>query len=233
MDLFYLPDLKENAEVVFSSEESRHLAKVLRKKPGDIIRATNGNGEEHKIELKTIDVRKSRGQSIQVFHSPASAHRLHIAVAPTKNINRFEWFLEKATEIGISEITPLLCDHSERKTIKNERLEKIVIAALKQSQRNYLPVLHPLTSFEDFLQQHPKGYIAHCSKGEKSPLANLTISAPQTTLLIGPEGDFSPKEIRLAKENNYTEISLGEFRLRTETAAIVACTTLALKTATR
>ncbi|MEN8116270.1 MAG: RsmE family RNA methyltransferase, partial [Bacteroidota bacterium] len=149
----------------------------------------------------------------------------HIVIAPTKNIDRFEWFLEKCTEIGIDEITPILSEHSERKVIKPGRLEKIVVSAMKQSVKAYLPKLNELTSFNDLVKTSdaPAKFIAHCNGGEKPHLKNNIEPGKNVLILIGPEGDFSPAEVELAKENGFKEISLGTSRLRTETAGVVAC----------
>ena len=230
MDLFFLPSLTQNdATVIFPKEESKHIARVMRKNVGELLHVTNGKGLEMTIELQQIGQSKVIGKSIQTTNHPPLPYQLHLAVAPTKNISRFEWFLEKATEIGIHQITPLLCDHSERKVVKQERLEKIIIAALKQSKQFYKPVLNPLTSLKDFVAAQPKGYIAHCQPGEKESFFGAIAPKGNITVLIGPEGDFSNKEVEIALENNYKAISLGEQRLRTETAAIVATHTVALK----
>lgn len=228
MDLFYLPEIEErDTFITFSKDESRHLTKVLRKKVGDQIAGTDGNGLEIHIELTNLAGNKVIGKITNTkLHSP-SPNQLHIAIAPTKNINRFEWFLEKATEIGIHQITPILCEHSERKTIKLERLNKIIISALKQSQQFYLPKLNPIIPLASFLKENTKGMIAHCAPGNKEAL--FTISTNNQLILIGPEGDFSPNEIALARQQNFKEISLGNQRLRTETAGIIACHTIALK----
>jgi len=230
MDLFYLPELDATAtQVLFPKEESKHISRVLRKQHGDKLRATNGKGFEAVIELIQVNNHKVEGEiKNRIEHTPLP-YQLHLAIAPTKNINRLEWFLEKATEIGIHSITPLLCEHSERKIIKPERLEKIIIAALKQSQNVYLPQLKSLQSFEDFIPQHPKGYIAHCHEGEKTAFFNAIEANGDITLLIGPEGDFSIREVEMALQHDYTAVSLGKQRLRTETAALVGCHTVALK----
>ena len=230
MDLFYLPELDSRAtQVLFPREESKHISRVLRKKNGDKLRATNGKGFEAEIELIQVNNHNVSGKVInRIEHSPLP-YQLHLAIAPTKNINRLEWFLEKATEIGIHSITPLLCKHSERKIIKPERLEKIIIAALKQSQNVYLPQLKPLQPFENFVNQYPNGYIAHCHEGEKTAFFSAFEASGNITLLIGPEGDFSISEVEMALQQNYTAVSLGKQRLRTETAALVGCHTVALK----
>ena len=230
MDLFYLPEIDSRAtQVLFPREESKHISRVLRKQHGDKLRATNGKGFEAEIELIQVNNHNVSGKVInRIEHSPLP-YQLHLAIAPTKNINRLEWFLEKATEIGIHSITPLLCKHSERKIIKPERLEKIIIAALKQSQNVYLPQLKPLQPFENFVNQYPNGYIAHCHEGEKTAFFSAFEASGNITLLIGPEGDFSIREVEMALQQNYTAVSLGKQRLRTETAALVGCHTVALK----
>ena len=230
MDLFFLPDLiQTDAKIVFHKEESKHIARVMRKTAGDQLQVTNGKGLEMMVELEQIGQSKVIGKPVKTTLHPSLPYQLHIAIAPTKNINRLEWFLEKATEIGIHQITPLICDHSERKIIKAERLEKIIIAALKQSKQFYKPLLNPLVTFKEFIAAQPKGYIAHCHPGEKEGFFGAIAPKDNITVLIGPEGDFSRQEISLALENNYTAISLGEQRLRTETAGIIAAHTVALK----
>ena len=231
MDLFFLPDLKKtDTVIVFPKEESRHIARVMRKNVGELLQVTNGKGLEMTIELLQIGQSKVIANALHKTIHPPLPYQLHLAVAPTKNIRRFEWFLEKATEIGIHQITPLLCDHSERKIIKEERLEKIIVAALKQSKQFHKPILYPLTSLKDFVAMQPKGYIAHCHDGAKKGFFGAIAPKDDIVVLIGPEGDFSRKEVNIALENNYQAISLGDQRLRSETAAIVATHTVALKT---
>ena len=230
MDLFFLPDLiKTDSKIVFHKEESKHIARVMRKIAGDQLQVTNGKGLEMVIELEQIGQSKVIGKPVKTTLHPPLPYQLHIAIAPTKNINRLEWFLEKVTEIGIHQITPLVCDHSERKIIKKERLDKIIVSALKQSKQFYKPILNPLISFNEFLTAQPKGYIAHCHTGEKQRLFDAIATKVNITILIGPEGDFSSKEVSVALNNNYTAISLGDQRLRTETAGIIAAHTVALK----
>ena len=157
--------------------------------------------------------------------APSPNFKLHLAVAPTKMNDRYEWFLEKATEIGIHEITPIICDRSERKVINKERFEKILLSAMKQSNELFLPKLNPAISFKEFVKQKNKGLqlIAHCEETDKKTLKSILQSNTDVTVLIGPEGDFSEKEITLALDQNYVPVSLGNTRLRTETAAVVAC----------
>lgn len=229
MDLFFHNFIDESNSVFnFSEEESRHLSKVLRKQPGDIVSVTDGKGLEVHVQIQSISPRKTNGLIQHTIKHNAPKHKTHIAIAPTKNIVRLEWFLEKATEIGIHRITPLLCDHSERKVIKKDRLTKILQAALKQSQQFYLPIIDDLIPFETFVAQQKKGYIAHCNTADKFDLADLKPTEQNNCILIGPEGDFSSEEIGYAENNNFKSISLGTQRLRTETAALVACHTLSL-----
>ena len=229
MDLFFHNFIDESSSVFnFSEEESRHLSKVLRKQPGDIVSVTDGKGLEVYVQIQNISQRKTNGVIQNTIKHNAPKHKTHIAIAPTKNIVRLEWFLEKATEIGIHRITPLLCNHSERKVIKKDRLTKILQAALKQSQQFYLPILDDLIPFEVFVAQQKKGYIAHCNTADKFDLAELEPTEQNNCILIGPEGDFSLEEVAFAENNNFKSISLGTQRLRTETAALVACHTLSL-----
>jgi 16S rRNA (uracil1498-N3)-methyltransferase len=225
MQLFYVPNVAEN-EIVLDETESKHAIRVLRLNVGDKIQVVNGKGGFFLAEITQPHPKKCK-LSILESHTEFGKRRfnLHMAIAPTKNIDRFEWFLEKGTEIGIDEITPVLCEHSERKTIKPDRLEKILVSAMKQSVKAYLPKLNPMVSFNEFLikNEGEQKYIAHCNEGEKEHLQNEVEKEKSVTILIGPEGDFSPEEVEQAKKNGFCEISLGSSRLRTETAAIVAC----------
>ena len=230
MELFYSENLlPENQTLVFSSEESRHLIKVLRKKPGDIIVVTNGKGLEWKGEITGTDFRKVGAEKTETIIHKNERAPLHIAIAPTKSNDRMEWFLEKATEIGISQITPIICQRSERKTIKMDRMKKILVGGLKQSAQYYLPQLNPVLSFESFLETNPKEkrMIAHCQRGNKIALHQIENLDEGLLIMIGPEGDFSDHEIEKAKNQSFTAITLGSQRLRTETAGIVACSKVA------
>lgn len=231
MQLFYSPHIQPTDTLFsFNKEESRHMVKVLRKKEGETLYITDGKGKCYEACIKTALPNQCTVQIITTTEKPKSKYRLHLAVAPTKLNDRFEWFLEKATEIGIHEITPVLCDHSERKVIKEERYAKILQSAMKQSLRFELPKLNPLTRFSDFLNMHKEGksakYIAHCYNGDKQNLKNITPNG-NYTILIGPEGDFSEAEVAQAQNKGYTPIDLGEYRLRTETAAIISCQNIA------
>lgn len=236
MQLFYQPQLTaESTSVGFDKEESRHITRVLRKDSGDVIHITNGNGLLFTAELGLVGPKHCEAYLTKVEKKPTLPYSLHLAVAPTKSNDRFEWLLEKATEIGVSEITPLLCKRSERKQINWERYNKILVSAMKQSLKTYLPQLNPLTSFEAFLdgQKEKEGIktIAHCDDGQKQALKEVIDQSENTReylVCIGPEGDFDPEEIQNALDNGLIPISLGEQRLRTETAAIAACHSFAL-----
>ena len=204
--------------------ESKHCTKVLRKKPGDEIKITNGCGDLFTGIITKTTSKKCNFELVNTIHYPKTTAPLHIAIAPTKSIDRFEFFIEKCIEIGISEITPMLCFHSERKTIKLERLNKIIISACKQSKNFHFPKLNGLTPFSSVVNsEYNHKLIAHCVDHQKTELKNYRINEP-TLIFIGPEGDFSKDEIELALKNEFQPISLGESRLRTETAGIVACT---------
>ena len=231
MHLFYTPDIK-GSTYTLDETESKHCIKVLRLNNDDIIYLIDGVGgfytakiiDAHPKHCKIEVIEKKNGFGKRDFY-------LHIAIAPTKNIDRIEWFLEKATEIGIDEITPLLCKHSERKVIRLDRMNRVITSAVKQSLKAYHPKLNDLTPFDDFIRQEFEGqkFIAHCeSEADKKELKKLVRKKTPVLIIIGPEGDFSPEEIALARECNFSEVSLGESRLRTETAGIVACHTVSL-----
>jgi 16S rRNA (uracil1498-N3)-methyltransferase len=226
MQLFYNPTIDETTESFsFDKEESKHIIKVLRKKDTDILFVTNGLGLLFKTEITLASDNKCTVQILSVEKVKPSKFHLHLAVAPTKMNDRYEWFLEKATEIGIHEITPIICDRSERKVINRERFEKILLTAMKQSNVLFLPKLNEATTYKEFIKHKNNGLqlIAHCEETDKKSLKSILKPNENVTLLIGPEGDFTEKEIALALENNFIPVSLGNTRLRTETAAIVAC----------
>lgn len=230
MQLFYNPTINESSEFFsFDKEESKHIIKVLRKKDTDILFVTNGLGFLFKTKITLASDTKCTVKIVSVEKGLTPKYHLHLAVAPTKMNDRYEWFLEKATEIGIAEITPIICDHSERKAIKTDRFDKIIQSAMKQSNQFYLPKLNEPISFKDFIKVKNDGIqlIAHCEETNKKSLKDILKPNENITILIGPEGDFSEKEIQLALENKYIPISLGNTRLRTETAAIVACHSVA------
>ncbi len=226
MHLFYTPDINGNTYTL-SEEESKHCARVLRLAEGDVVHLTDGRGT-----LYTTRITHAGAKSCTMEVTAKDAHYgqrdyyLHLAVAPTKNMERYEWMLEKITEIGVDAITPLLCAHSERRVLKHERAEKIVVSAMKQSLKTYLPQLHELTDIMAFIRQPFDGqkFIGHCAEGERILLPKALQSCSKALIMIGPEGDFSTEEIAAALQHGFTPISLGDTRLRVETAGIVACT---------
>ena len=226
MHVFYTPDI-DSPEYVLSEEESKHCIKVLRLNVGAQVHLIDGRGG---LYLAEIISENKRNVKLAVIEHTAEYgkpnHSLHIAVAPTKNIDRLEWFLEKATEIGISTITPVICERSERRVLKEDRLNKVITSAVKQSLQAYHPLLNPAQSLKDFLSKPNDDIkmIAHCIAGApRNFITEIAIPHQSYTILIGPEGDFSPAEIELALQNGYKPLTLGNTRLRTETAALAAC----------
>ncbi|MEX1192284.1 MAG: 16S rRNA (uracil(1498)-N(3))-methyltransferase [Brumimicrobium sp.] len=223
MRSFFLNKVEINLnELVLPPEESKHACKVLRMKNGDQLSIVNGKGDELIAEIIDDHYKKCVVKRVNFIHESPDDYEIHIAIAPTKMNDRFEWFLEKATELGIHKITPLLCSNSERKKIKLERYEKIVIAAMKQSKRLYLPELNQLTTLDAFIDKYPSGLLAHCYDEEKNKVHN-SLNNKNCPILIGPEGDFTNLEVEKLVQSGYVPISLGKTRLRTETAGIYAC----------
>jgi len=230
VNLFYAPDISGDHHKL-SPEESKHLLRVLRMKTGDAVMLTDGKGffydcrieNDNPRECRLLVTEKKQGTDI-------NGHLLCMAVAPTKNIARFEWFLEKATEIGIGRVTPVICEHSERRQVKTERLERILVAAMKQSLKSTLPRIDPLVRFGNFIKQPFDGekYIAYLGPEVTDELSKGYTKGSPALVLIGPEGDFSPAEIKIAVQNGFRPVRLGPSRLRTETAAVVACHTVNL-----
>lgn len=230
MHIFYTPDI-QGKHYKLNKEESQHCINVLRLKESDKIILVDGKGGYYEAKIKVADPKNCFIETTESRNDWGKRSlRLHIAIAPTKNISRFEWFLEKATEIGIDEITPLLCERSERKTIRKERLNKVIISAMKQSVKAYKPELNKLTGFMEFItKNHPTNkFIAHCGKDTKTSLKELVKREQDILILIGPEGDFSSEEVQLACKNGFSAVLLGPGRLRTETAGIIACHTVNL-----
>ncbi len=234
MYLFYTPDIATSH--CLSEEESGHCVRVLRYDRGDTILLTDGRGTTYTARI-TNPHPKHCGFEIISQEQQQKSHpfHLHIAIAPTKNVERLEWMVEKCTEIGIDEITPLLCRFSERKTLRTDRLEKIILSAAKQSLTPYLPVLHPLTDYAAFMREYAHNrysetdkFIAHCYKEDKRFLKDLVVRGHDVLVLIGPEGDFSVQEVQTALAQGFRPVSLGNSRLRTETAGVVACHTAVL-----
>jgi 16S rRNA (uracil1498-N3)-methyltransferase len=232
MQLFYNKDISTNdSQFTFDKTESSHIVKVLRKKEGDTLHITNGNNELFTVHILMANDKRCLVEITkkEVISKPWN-YNLHIAIAPTKNNDRLEWFLEKATEIGIDEITPIICSNSERTVLKTDRLEKIVQSAMKQSLKFSLPKLNEPIKFTDFINQEFEGdlFIAHCEEQDKKSFAKTAKPNQHITILIGPEGDFSSTEIEKALAANFFPVTLGESRLRTETAGVVAAQTVAL-----
>ena len=251
MNLFYAPDIAQT--LYLPEEESQHCVKVLRMKAGDRIHIIDGVGGLYEAEILESHPKRTQVSILSEQHEYGRRpFRLHLAVAPTKNIDRFEWFVEKATEIGFDELTPLCCRYSERKVIKPERIEKILVSAAKQSLKAYVPRLNPMTTFKEFISKyaseetecspklgelpkaegcvnssfltpHSSPFIAHCYDHPKQHLLHACPPASDVVVMVGPEGDFSEEEVELALRNSFQAITLGESRLRTETAGIVAC----------
>ncbi len=226
MQLFYAKAI-EDGKIQLLEEEARHV-NVLRKKVGDTLQVLDGKGNLFHAQLLKIDRNECLLRTLSKENFPLPAIEVNIAIAPTKNMDRFEWFLEKATEIGVARIYPLLCAHSERVSIRIDRLSKILVSAIKQSKHYFLPHLNDLMPFEVFIQQEntnipTQQFIAHCHNTPKKKLAQNYQKGKSVTILIGPEGDFSTDEIALALDVGYQSVSLGDYRLRTETAGIVAC----------
>lgn len=229
MHLFYAPELSDELEFTLSPEESHHAVRVLRLGSGNEIILVNGRGGWYHTMITHPDPKACTVEITKVQADIGKPeYDLHIALAPTKQIDRYEWFLEKATEIGISEVIPLICEHSERKDVKTDRQMRIVIAAMKQSLKAFHPAIREPLPFRKFMKESITGAktIAHCQPGEKLWLNEIVRPGKPVTILIGPEGDFSGSEISEAIENGYLPITLGNSRLRTETAGVVACHTV-------
>ncbi len=228
MNLFYAPDIAQTLSL--PEEESQHCVKVLRMKAGDHIHIIDGVGGLYEAQITEAHPKRTQVEILNIQNEYGRRpFRLHLAVAPTKNIDRFEWFVEKATEIGFDELTPLCCRYSERKIIKPERIEKILVSAAKQSLKAYVPRLNPMITFKEFINNpslhtpHSSLFIAHCYNQPKQHLFNACQPGGNVVVMVGPEGDFSEEEVELALRNSFKAVSLGESRLRTETAGVVAC----------
>jgi 16S rRNA (uracil1498-N3)-methyltransferase len=227
MPLLYAPDIALNP--FLPEPEAHHCLKVLRMQQGSALQITDGKGNFYQAEIAEAHSNRCKVLLLETIHQPSLWKGIiEIALAPTKNSDRTEWFAEKATEIGIDKISFLRCRFSERKEIAIERIRKVMVSAMKQSEKARLPNLQATTGFMDFIRQDFNGqkFIAHCYSGKKTPLAQVYRKNENVLVLIGPEGDFSEEEIGLAKEFGFTPVSLGESRLRTETAALAACQTI-------
>jgi 16S rRNA (uracil1498-N3)-methyltransferase len=230
MQLFYTPDITSEKNYTLSEPESKHAVRVLRLKVNDSLTLVDGKGTFYNAVIVNDNPKKCEVKISNTTQEDLTNPELHIAIAPTKNNERTEWFIEKCTEIGIKQITPTLCNHSERKKIKQERFEKTAISAMKQSLKASLPLINELTNFKDVVNQpfDGKKYIAHCYPENQKHFKDLYQKGENSLILIGPEGDFSQEEVALAIEKGFESITFGESRLRTETAGIVACTTFNL-----
>ena len=225
MHIFYTPDINSNT-LILSEEESKHCIKVLRLDTGSLMHLVDGIGGFYDAVIEDPHPKRTKLKIVNKLENFGKRnHYLHIAIAPTKNIERVEWFLEKATEIGIDEITPIICDRSERKEIKTERLNKVITSAVKQSIKAFHPKLNEAIRFSDFIAKtaNAQKFIAHCMDSGKVTIKEQLIAKGNYLVVIGPEGDFSFEELEVAIANNFIPVSLGDSRLRTETAALEAC----------
>ena len=230
MFVFYCTEIQGNT-ICLTGDDARHCVKVLRKRPGDSILLTDGCGTLAQATLTHVSPTDCVAEVAERKLVPPRSISLHLAVAPTKNADRMEWLVEKAVELGVERISFIICDHSERRKIDLDRMRRIAIAALKQSQTAWLPALQVIP-FSDFVHQADlpaRRYVAWCDDQNTAQLVNETWHDEEVLLLIGPEGDFSTEEINLCKSLNYKEIKLGSRRLRTETAALYGCFTIAAK----
>jgi 16S rRNA (uracil1498-N3)-methyltransferase len=223
MNSFYVPKLNAlDKEITLSEDESKHACRVLRLKIGDRIELLDGLGGIYQATIIDDHPKRCKLEILSFELSEQPDYQIHLAITPTKNLDRIEWLVEKVTEIGVTELTFIIGEHSERKEIKLDRIEKILIAAMKQSKRSYLPILNPVLTVKEFLNNYQYGAMAHCVAGEKKQLSQV-IQSKNYPILIGPEGDFSKNEIALASEKEFDFINLGMNRLRTETAGLYAC----------
>lgn len=224
MNVFYQPEIPNGIRYL-DQEEARHCAKVLRKKAGDAIQVTDGKGSLYKATLTEARPDKCTFKIDSTEKEPTRPFHIHIAIAPTKNPDRTEWFVEKAIEIGVDEISFLLCDNSERAALKTDRLEKLAISAMKQSLRFTLAKINHMVLLKDFVTatKATSKFIAYVDQTNPDHLLKQASAKSNYVVLIGPEGDFSKKELELAIEQGYKKVSLGTNRLRTETAGLAAC----------
>ena len=222
---WFFSDQIQDQNIRLKEDEARHCSKVLRKQIGDHIQVLDGLGNRYEALIQSIDKREVLATITKMKTDPPASYEVHLAIAPTKNISRLEWCIEKICELGVTSVSPILCQRSERKVIKHERLQKIILAAIKQSQKAYLPSLHELQTYKDYLSQKLEGekYICHCAYDQNTHLAQLYSKSKSIHLMIGPEGDFHEDEVSLALDAGFKSAGLGQERLRTETAGVYAC----------
>lgn len=229
-NLFYQPEIS-NGSLFLDQDESKHCAKVLRKRPGEVIPVTDGKGTCYTVKLTDVAQHKCAFTiQSQIIQTKQNYH-IHLAISPTKNADRMEWMVEKCVEVGIDTITFLHCRNTERMTFKTDRVERIALSAMKQSQRYYMPTIEPLLPFKEFTNQqqdHTEKFIAYVDLTNPNHLFHSAIPRQHYVILIGPEGDFTEEELRLAEASGFKKVSLGEYRLRTETAGLTACQILNL-----
>ncbi len=221
----YAPDLQPGQPAyTLSEEESKHAVRVLRLGPGDAVALVDGRGGIYQAAVADANPKRCQLRIAARAQVPPRSYFMHVAVAPTKNLDRMEWLVEKAVEIGVERISFLRCARSERRELKLDRLEKIAVSALKQSGQAWLPQLDELTDFADFVRASAPEttFVAHLEAGERTALAQVVVAGPGCCVLIGPEGDFTPAEIELALSRGIRPVTLGPSRLRTETAALAA-----------
>ncbi|NOS92732.1 MAG: 16S rRNA (uracil(1498)-N(3))-methyltransferase [Cyclobacteriaceae bacterium] len=228
MNLFYLPGIIEGIYFL-DEEESRHAVKVLRMGAGDPLTLADGKGTWYYARIKNADAKKCTFDVLEKKYFSKKDYCIHLAIAPTKNADRIEWLVEKNVEMGIDEISFMQCQTSERKNVNIERIEKIAVSAMKQSQQAWLPVINALKPFREIIQQQAdQKFIGYVDASNPHHLKALAQPKKKYLILIGPEGDFSNEELELAQKNGFEKISLGTNRLRTETAGMVACQVLNL-----
>ncbi len=227
MQIFYEPAASKDS-FILNKTEAQHCLKALRKKRGDIITIVDGNGMFYECSITHDNIKNCELKVLSTQNELERSNFIHVAIAPTKNIDRTEWFVEKCVEIGIDEISFILCSNSERKQLNEERIIKKAVSAMKQSLKASIPKINPLTPYVDFIKHSPNegGYIAFVDFSNPHGLWSVAQSNDHHLVLIGPEGDFTQAELELAQANNFENVSLGKSRLRTETAGIVACTIL-------
>jgi 16S rRNA (uracil1498-N3)-methyltransferase len=227
MELFFDTEIEHT--LCLNEQESRHCIQVLRYKAGDTVRVSDGLGHFFNCRIIDAHAKRCKVEIISKEELGRNPYSIHIAIAPTKNMDRLEWFVEKVTELGVDTISLLVCEHSERRKVRMDRLEKVAVAATKQSLKGFKPKINELIQFHSFIDTiNMPAYIAHCHTPDLPSLKSQYTQKQDSCILIGPEGDFSLEEISYAKQQNVNEISLGNSRLRTETAGIIACHTIHL-----